>query len=145
MSNELEKVAKDMFGECNSLHLPNKLHITSEDILVLVLGVKLFGNETTLVGVAELIERKSFVETSASFQDLEAFILKFIKELRRLTSKKTLVEFPNARNSKEWNVLFKFENGRFVCRRDKLGDIYNRYIGLQELYPFPAVRRCVNG
>ena len=145
MSNELEKVAEDMLGEGNSSHLPNKLHITSEDILVLVLGVKLFGNETTLVGVAELIERKSFVETSASYQDLEAFILKFLEELRRLTSKNILVEFPNGRNAKEWNVLFKFENGRFVCRQDKLGDVYNKYIEVQEIYPFPAVRRCVNG
>lgn len=146
MSNELEKVAKDMFGECNSSHLPNKLHITSEDILVLVLGVKLFGNETTLVGVQELLERKSFVEHSASSQDLEAFSLKFIKELRRLTSKKTLVEFPNARNSKEWNVLFKFENGRFICRQDRLEAIYGKYLEIQKIYPFPAVRRCcVNG
>ncbi len=145
MSNELEKVAEDMLGGGNSSHLPNKLHITSEDILVLVLGVKLFGNETTLVGVAELIERKSFVETSASYQELEAFILKFLKELRRLTSKNILVEFPNGRNAKEWNAFFRFKNGNFVCRQDKLGDIYNRYIGLQELYPFPAVRRCVNG
>lgn len=141
MNNELEKVAKDMLGEGK---LPNRLHITCEDILVLVLGCKVFGNETTLVGVEELLERKSFVEHSASFQDLEAFILKFIKELRRLTSKKTLVEFPNARNSKEWNVLFKFENGNFVCRQDKLEDVYTKYLELQALYPSPLVRRCVN-
>ena len=121
--------------------------ILSDDLLVLFLGTKNFGDEITLVEVDELVERKSANEIGATHYDIQLFGLKLAEELKGLELQKIRnikLFFPSSQNQEEWGELFEFRDGKFFCKKDAeaLKLLYGRYIEFCKEYPLPCVRRA---
>lgn len=115
-----------------------EINFTSEDLLVLLIGTRLFGDKTLTKELNEVELKQLDIEKCKVYRhEINSFAFNVAEEISEMNFVKSLrMSFPGRDNKNEWAHIFLYENGRFYCPNHLKNWLYNEYLKWCRTYPF---------
>lgn len=119
------------------------MHISSRELLVMVLGNLQFPNESLWKSKSEKEKDEFFKEMASKYRVtvsndlLQKFALHYTQHIFAWFGgiEHIKIDFPTERNINEWRPLFKMQpDGRFICKENRLRDFWFEWYCQQAYY-----------